>query len=99
MNSEEEKEKAFLKKGLELGLPLDFCQTVYSFLLSAIITPDGFYQIFNKIYSKNIVFEYLETMVNQELLVIDEEDLEIGLDDTCFLNLNVLYDPSIKVMG
>lgn len=97
MNNQINKEKDFLKHALKLDLPFDFCQTVYSFLLSSFITPEGFYQVFSNTYSNNTVFEYLEKMVKNDLLIIDKQDLELGFDDTSFLALTSKYDPSILV--
>lgn len=92
------KEKAFLEKCLTLSLPQDFSQTVYLFLSSNIITPEGFYQIFKETnYDNEIVFNKLEIMLNNQLLMIDKEDEEIGFDDTCFLILNPKYDPMLLV--
>ncbi|MBF0786145.1 hypothetical protein E4T80_11810 [Muribacter muris] len=97
MDNQMSKEKNFLKKAAELGLPFDFCQTVYTFLLSTYITPEGFHSIFSNMYSSDTVFEYLERMVEHNLLIIDEQDSELGFDDTSFLTLNIEYDPSILV--
>ncbi|NBI13695.1 hypothetical protein GVX81_08770 [[Haemophilus] felis] len=96
MGNQMNKENAFLKKAVSLNLPFDFCQTVYSFLLSSFITPEGFYQVFSNVYSNDTVFEYLEKMVKNDLLIIDEQDTELGFDDTSFLTLHSEYDPNLS---
>ena len=96
--SNNEKEKTFLEKCLTLSLPQDFSQTVYLFLSSSVITPEGFYQIFKETnYDNEMVFNNLEIMLNNQLLMIDKEDEEIRFDDNCFLSLNTTYDPSILI--
>lgn len=96
MGNQMNKENAFLKEAVSLNLPFDFCQTVYSFLLSSFITPEGFYQVFSNVYSNDTVFEYLEKMVKNDLLIIDEQDTELGFDDTSFLTLHSKYDPNLS---
>ncbi|WP_249962144.1 hypothetical protein [Histophilus somni] len=96
MGNQMNKENAFLKEAVSLNLPFDFCQTVYSFLLSSFITPEGFYKVFSNVYSNDTVFEYLEKMVKNDLLIIDEQDTELGFDDTSFLTLHSKYDPNLS---
>lgn len=99
MTNEEAKEKAFLINGLALGLPLDFCQTVYSFLLSAVITSRGFYQIFENVYSKDDVSKYLYEMIQEGLIIISENENGI-FDENSFLDINETYLKSyIKFNG
>ncbi|MDH2998063.1 hypothetical protein A1D22_09255 [Pasteurellaceae bacterium LFhippo2] len=87
---------AFFKKCEELNLPMDICAYAYMELRSSSVTPDRFYQFFDNVYSQDTIFEYLQKMVDNHLLLYFDDSF--GFDDTSFLTLNVAYDQRITLV-
>ncbi|HDR1236508.1 hypothetical protein CBE90_04670 [Pasteurella multocida] len=87
---------AFFRKCKELNLPVDLCAFAYMELRNNSYTAEVFYSFFKDIYSEDEIFDYLKLMIENNLLIAFDDD-NLGFDDTCFLALNIAYDPNINL--